>query len=126
MFHRRFTLGAKCGVVLFAALSLYFLWEKMPIAGLLLVIFVVLMIERVLHSAYKFQDDKLIIYRGRFAKTRVIKLREITRCTPMKTMMGLSRYLLIEHGLGRLESVQPENETLFLQELTRRQKQHDR
>ena len=59
-FHRRFTVGAKSGIALFSLLALYFFWTKTAVIGLLLLIVVVGMIERVIHTTYTFRRVKPI------------------------------------------------------------------
>jgi len=120
-FHHHFTLAAKCGIALFAMLALYLFWEKMAIVGLFVVVAVVVMMERVMHTSYTFMGDKFLINKGRFAKKQEILLNEIVRCTPMSSLFGFSHYLLLEFGAGHLASVQPEEEEAFLQELKERQ-----
>ena len=67
IFHQRFTLTSKCAISLFTLLAFYFLWNKMAIPALLVVIVIVMMIERVLHTTYTLLLDedevqRLVIY----------------------------------------------------------------
>lgn len=119
-FHHRFTLGSKCGVILFVLLAIYLFWVKAVIAGFLLVVLNVLMIERVLHSEYVFSDDILTISRGRFAKAKVIPLADIKSCRPITVSFGMSHYLLLEYGNGQYVSLEPEQEASFLKCLQNR------
>lgn len=68
VFHHQFTVPALCGIVLAATLTLYFFWQKMAIAGVLVAGLWVLMTERMLHTTYTLTDDKLVISRGRFSR----------------------------------------------------------
>ncbi|SFG40052.1 PH domain-containing protein [Prevotella sp. KH2C16] len=120
-FHHRFTLPAKCSIALFALLAFWLFWQRMPVVALVVVMVVVMMMERVLHSSYTLTADRLLIDRGRFARRREIRLSDIVRCTPMTGVFGLSHYLLIEHGAGRLTTVQPSEEAAFMQEIKKRQ-----
>ena len=56
VFHHQFTVPALCGIVLAATLTLYFFWQKMAIAGVLVAGLWVLMTERVLHTTYTLTD----------------------------------------------------------------------
>ena len=127
VFHRRFPLAAKCAITIFLMLAFYLFWIKMAIVGVVVVAFVLLIIERVLHTKYVFStDDKgewLTIHKGRFARSRVIAVNEIIRWTSMKTSFGLSRYLLLEYGAGKLAAVQPESDEAFILEIRKRQGQ---
>ena len=51
-FHHRLTLGFLCGLVLFSLLVIYLFWIKQALLGLLVVIVIVGMIERILHTTY--------------------------------------------------------------------------
>ena len=93
--------------------------------GVLVIIVVVGMIERVLHTEYRFEKDEdgewLVIDKGRFSRNKVLKIDEIVKCTSMKTVLGLSHYLLIQEGVSRFYSVQPQNDSEFIAELKKRQ-----
>ena len=135
VFHHQLTLAFKCGLIILSLLVLYFFWIKKAIIGLFVVIIVVGMIERVLHTTYEFVHTKpidrdeemefLVINRGRFSSNKNIALRDIVKCTPMRVNFGLSHYLLLEYGAGNLLAVQPDDEPAFIEELTKRQKAED-
>lgn len=113
-FQHRFTVGSKCGVVLFAIIALYLFWVKAIVVGLVFVALVVLVTERVLHSEYVFSDDSLTVRRGRFARAKTIDLRSVKSCRPITTTFGLSRYLLIEYGRGHYLAAEPQQEAAFV------------
>lgn len=120
-FHHRFTVGAACGIILFLILAAYAFWIKQPIIGCLLALALITVAERSLHKEYIFRDDKLIIYNGRLAKTKIILLSDIKSCRPMTNVFGLVHYLLIAYGEdNRLESLQPDNERAFVECLKKR------
>ena len=121
IFHHRFTLPAKCSIALFALLAFWLFWQRMPVVALAVVVVVLMMMERVLHGSYTLTADRLLIDRGRFARRREIRLCDIVRCTPMTGIFGLSHYLLIEYGAGRLTTVQLSEEAAFMRELKKRQ-----
>lgn len=132
VFHQRFTWMAKSGIALFSLLTAYFFWERKGAVALLLMIVVLGTIERVIHTTYTFrrlrpidreeEHEFLIIDRGRFSRNKAIPVAEITGIDAMKTAFGLDRYLLLTYGPGNTDSIQPENEAAFLEELKRRQK----
>ena len=126
IFHQRFTFTSKCAISLFTLLAFYFLWNKIAIPALLVVIVIVMMIERVLHTTYTFFLDEngveqLMIYRGRFSKPKSIRVGDIVKVTRMKAVFGLSCYLLMQYGACHLISLQPDDEELFMAELNKRQ-----
>ena len=70
-------------VVLAAAAALCVFWYRSAanaIVGMVLMIAVVLMVERIIHTAYVFTDDgHLLLCRGRFAQVRQLRLEDISR-----------------------------------------------
>ena len=126
IFHQRFTLTSKCAISLFTLLAFYFLWNKMALPALMVVIVIVMMIERVLHTTYTLlldedEVEQLVIYRGRFSKPISIRVGDIVKVTRIKAVFGLSCYLLLQYGACHLISLQPDNEELFMAELNKRQ-----
>lgn len=125
VFHQRFPLTAKCGIAICVLLMIYFFWTKTAIVSLLLLIIGVGMIERVLHTTYTVgkADDQyfLLIDKGRFSFQTLVPVADIRRIIPMRRLFGLSRYLLVEYGEGRMLSVEPENEDEFIAEIKKRQ-----
>lgn len=125
VFHQRFPLTAKCGIAICVLLMIYFFWTKTAIVSLLLLIIGVGMIERVLHTTYTVgkADDQyfLLIDKGRFSFQTLVPVADIRRIIPMRRLFGLSRYLLVEYGEGRMLSVEPEDEDEFIAEIKKRQ-----
>ena len=125
MFHQRFPLTVKCGITICVLLMIYFFWTKTAIVSLLLLIIGVGMIERVLHTTYTVgkADDQyfLLIDKGRFSFQTLVPVADIRRIIPMRRLFGLSRYLLVEYGEGRMLSVEPEDEAEFIAEIKKRQ-----
>lgn len=131
-FHKRFTLTARVGVVLFALLAGYFFWVKMAIIGIFLAIVIVGMIERILNTTYTLKrvkpidrDDEmeyLVISEGRFSSNKNVLLCDIIEVRSVKTFLGLDRCLVIEYGCKHLVSVQPDNEEAFRKEIEKRMK----
>lgn len=98
----------------------------MPFAGFITAIFVVLIIERVLHTTYTFMHDDqgndiLRIDRGRLSRHKDIRVADIVKVIPMQTAFGASRYLLVKYGPNRLISLQPDDKKAFMSELKKRQ-----
>ncbi len=129
-FHKRFTLTARIGVVIFALLAGYFFWVKMAIIGILLAIVIVGMIERILHTTYTFKKVKpidrdeemeyLIINEGRFSCNKNVPLCDIVSVGTAKTFLGLDSCTVIEYGYHNIVAVQPDNEEGFRNEIMRK------
>ena len=130
-FHKRFTMSARIGIVVFALLAGYFFWVKMAIIGILLAIVIVGMIERILNTTYTFKkvkpidrDDEmeyLIVNEGRFSQNKNVPVCDIISVKNVKTFMGLDRCLVIEYGHHNMVAVQPDNEEAFEKEIKKRQ-----
>ena len=122
-FHRHLSIAGVCGIIVFSILAFFLFWSKSPIAGLVLVLVVVLMTERMLHTSYIFTQERgeqlLVIDRGRLAR------REVVKVTPMKRLGGLSRFVMVVYGSDRMVAVEPENEDAFCKELMKRLKAYD-
>lgn len=132
-FHKRFTVPAKCGVVIFALLAGYFFWQKVAIIGIFVAIIIVGMIERILNTTYTLKRvkpidrdeemDFIVIDEGRFSSKKTVPVCDIVSVTPMKTCWGLDHALVIEYGNKRLVSLQPDNEDGFIREVEKRLKE---
>lgn len=130
-FHKRFTLTARIGMVVFAVLAGYFFWMKVAIIGILVAIVIVGLIERVLNTTFTFKrvkpidrDDEmeyLIINEGRFSTNKNVPVCDIVKVTRMNTFFGLDHCLVIEYGHHNMVTVQPDNEKMFKEEIMKRQ-----
>ncbi len=124
-FHQRLSPATSCGILAFGLLALYMFWIKSVLAGCLLAIVVVVIIERIMHTTYVFrnngEEEMLYIDNGRFSKTRQIRVNDIVSCRKMSTGFGLSQYVLLQCGHKRLVSVQPDNADAFIVEVKKRQ-----
>ena len=58
-------------------------------------------------------------------KKEQVPVKEITRISPIRRQWLLIDYLLIEYGAGHETEVQPVNEEAFLQEIKKRQDDHE-
>ncbi|MGI6232467.1 MAG: PH domain-containing protein [Prevotella sp.] len=120
-FHHRFTLGAKCALLLCGAGAFYLFWMRAVLLGLVVCIIFIMIMERVLHSEYIIDNGSLLIRRGRFAKDTLVALTDIQHCRLMRTNFGLSRFLVLETRQGRLLMVEPENEQAFIDYIRKQQ-----
>lgn len=116
-------------VVAVASAAFFFLWHRSAanaVAGFLLIIIGVMMVERMIHTVYVFgSDDVLTISKGRFSRSLRIPVNEILRVRKMRMGVLPVSYLLIEYGAGHITSAQPVNEEAFIREVERRQRQID-
>lgn len=112
-------------IALFALGALYGLWNRqnsvLVLLGVGFVLLVILALERALHTTYvTTTDHKLIIKRGRFAKQQTIVLADIRDVRILPLAFRLGNYVLIELKTGRVLSVQPENQDLFIKTISKK------
>lgn len=91
--------------------------------GLVLVGVAVVMMERIIHAVYTFDDaDRCLVIRlGRFSRTRRLPVSLITRAIIVPRRAWRMPHVVLEYGAGRVCSVCPDNAGAFVAELTRRQ-----
>ena len=129
-FHYRVSLLNYVAIAVVAAAALCMFWHRSAagaVAGLALMMAVVLMVERIVHTAYVFTaDGMLIISKGRFSRRVAIRITDIVSVERVRAGMLGVRYVLIRYGAGREVSVQPAGEEAFVGEITRRQELMER
>ena len=92
------------------------------VVGTVLMLAVVLMVERIIHTAYVFTDDGLLVVsKGRFLRPVSIRVGDIIEVKRMRMSVLPQGYVLIRYGAGHELSVQPANEDAFINEIRRRQ-----
>ena len=114
-------------VIMVAAAALFLFFYRSAVssvAGFLLVIAVIVMVERLVPTVYVFTSDgQLVIDRGRFSRPvmvpvdHIIKVRKV--CPPLLPV----RFLVVEYGAGHIITVQPADHEAFIVEVRRRQTQ---
>ena len=129
-FHNRVSLLNYVAIVVVAAAALCMFWHRSAagaVAGLALMMAVVLMVERIVHTAYVFTaDGMLVISKGRFSRRVAIRITDIVSVERVRAGVLGVRYVLIRYGAGREVSVQPAGEEAFVGEITRRQELMER
>ena len=114
--------------VVLAGIALSVLWHRSrvnAVVGLLLLTVVVFMVERMLHTEYRMEGDRLTVVRGRFSRPTVVPLSDVTRIERVHRRWLAQHYILIEYGSGHQVSVQPQNEQSFLNEIKKRTQYHE-
>ena len=103
-------------------LAVYFFWVKLPLPALCCMVFLVFVVERLIHTSYVFTDDGLLVVsKGRFSRPVSIRVGDIIEVKKMHMSVLPQGYVLIRYGAGRELSVQPANEDAFINEIRRRQ-----
>lgn len=119
IFHTKIT-----GSILFLlvgeiALFGFFLWNRLPIPSLLILMLAIMTMEYMLHSTYTVTSDgRLILYRGRFLRTHTFKLDEIDRLESnyysFRIFVRWGRYVLLVLKDGRQLGIRPDHESDFI------------
>ena len=124
-FHYKASLLNYAGVAVTAAAALCVFWHRSAanaVVGTVLMLAVVLMVERIIHTAYVFTDDGLLVVsKGRFLRPVSIRVGDIIEVKRMRMSVLPQGYVLIRYGAGHELSVQPANEDAFINEIRRRQ-----
>lgn len=120
IFHYKVSFSDVCAVLLLAALTFYFFWIRSVAVALPVASVWILVIERILHTQYTFTPGSLIVYSGRFLRRRMVDYTLITGYKEMSNCFGLVRYILIEYGSGKTQSVKPQNMASFMAEMNKR------
>lgn len=124
IFHHRISWASYVGMVVLAVCALSFLWHRERpasiVVGLLLAMNTVMLVERMLHTSYTFENGLLRISRGRFARERVIDIDHIKEATIVRKPLGVQRYVLLRLKDGREIGLQPADEQAFMEEMEKR------
>jgi hypothetical protein len=127
LFHSRITWHAFLGTFITGFAALFLFWQRQGMSVLLGVVAValtVVQVERIIHTTYTLtKDGWLVIYRGRFSRTRRIRVGDIWRMQKCSRFFGLIDYVLLEYGHHHYVVVMPENEGAFLWEVEKMQLQ---
>jgi len=119
-FKRRFTIAEGAVIALLAVVFVYLFLQKNALV-LLPTALLVIVIERVVHGEYVFDDaDKLSTYNGRFARTECIDLATVVRVECKRQLFGWIHYVEIEYGAGKIMSVVPQEEEEFVKYINQR------
>ncbi len=110
---------------LLLAMAIFFLCEKQFILGMIFMVWLIYVLEKILHTFYTITPDRtLVISQGWFIKKKIIKIDEITSIdeTFMLKVSGLAvtRFLLLKHK-NRYYSLLPDKEVELLELLTKKE-----
>ena len=97
-----------------------FLWCKNIILATLMMLFLIVIIEQIIHTVYTVTTDGLLILNyGRLIRKKTIPIAEITSVRKVHSMkfgnFAVTNYLLIDYGNGKYDSVLPVKEKEFIE-----------
>ncbi|NPD92150.1 hypothetical protein [Xylanibacter muris] len=120
-FHHRLTVSSVLLAVMLSFLALSFFWHPSgnnALVGVMIVILVIVVVEREIHTKYVLTAGCLRIIRGRFSPTVEVPLGDIVKVERVNGRLLLVTYVLIVCGDGRRVSVKPYNPCDFVNVLT--------
>lgn len=125
IFHARIAAGQYLFIILAGALAVYGLWEKHILIAVLFMLLLIVGIEKLIHTTYTITtDNKLLLFFGRFSRSKEISLKDITSIERASSMQigkfAVMRYVLIKYGEGKCVALLPVKENEFLRLLEER------
>lgn len=123
-FHARVTAWQYLLLGLMGILTLCLLWYKLALPSLLLMLGMIVIIEKLIHTTYTLTpDERLRLHFGRFLRGKEIPLRDITSVRRVTRQLAgrftLTHYLLVEYA-GKSAKMFPVNETELIRLLEER------
>ncbi|WP_297328400.1 PH domain-containing protein [uncultured Bacteroides sp.] len=103
IFHARIAVGQYLFLALIGILTLFLLWDMHAILAAICMVWLTISIEKLIHTTYTLTPDgKLILFFGRFSRSKVILLKDILSVERASSMrvgkFAVMRYVLVKHG----------------------------
>ena len=115
IFHARIVWYQYFLLVVLGVNAFGFLWCKNIILATLMMLFLIVVIEQIIHTVYTVTADGLLLLNhGRFIRKKTIPIAEITSIRKFGSF-SVTNYLLIEYGKGKYASVLPVKEKEFIE-----------
>ncbi|WP_294612080.1 PH domain-containing protein [uncultured Bacteroides sp.] len=126
IFHARIAAGQYLFLLIATAVTIHEMWMKHAVLTITFMLLLIIAIERLIHTTYTLTaDGRLILYFGRFTRSKEIPLKDITsveRASSMKIgRFAVMRYVLVRYGTkGKCAVLLPVKEDMFIKTLTER------
>ncbi len=126
IFHARIAAGQYLFLLIATAVIIHEMWMKHAVLTIAFMLLLIIAIERLIHTTYTLTaDGRLILYFGRFTRSKEILLKDITsveRASSMKIgRFAVMRYVLVRYGTkGKCAVLLPVKENMFIKTLTER------
>ena len=126
IFHARIAAGQYLFLLIATAVIIHEMWMKHAVLTITFMLLLIIAIERLIHTTYTLTaDGRLILYFGRFTRSKEIPLKDITsveRASSMKIgRFAVMRYVLVRYGTkGKCAVLLPVKEDMFIKTLTER------
>ena len=124
VFHSKITWYNYFYLLVLSGTTIALLWEKHIIMGAILMLLLIVLIERIIHTAYTVTTDgMLVLSYGRFSKERSVPISLITQIERIKTLkvgkLYLTKYLFIIYD-GGFVAVTPVKEDEMIEYLIKK------
>lgn len=115
-------------LILLTILCIYLIWVKQAIFATIVALLLVVIIEKIIHTAYVLTaDDRLIIKKGRFSRPQIIPLDDIVDVEIKKTSRvgghAVLEYILLTVKDNKFVGLTPANPKDFYRVIIRK-KEH--
>ena len=125
IFHARIAMGQYLFLILIGILAVYMLWYKSPFLAAIFMLWLVVIIEKLIHTTYTVTPDgKLVLSFGRFSRSKEILMKDITSVERASSMQvgrfAVMRYVLVKYGEGKCVVLLPVKEEEFIRLLEER------
>lgn len=129
IFHARILPGQYLMLALVAVLAVFCLWDKRPVLAAVWMLWLVLLIERLIHTTYTVTaGGTLQISHGRFSRLRERPLAEVVSVRRASSLQvagrALVRYVLVTYKDGKYDALCPVKEDEFIRLLLSKSGQH--
>lgn len=108
-------------IILISALTIYLIWEGNGLLIAASLVFLLIIIERSVHTEYKISQTELIIDNGKLSKTINIPISNIKRIERIRKFRighkAIISYLIIVYGDEKTVSVIPQHEEDFIYQI---------
>lgn len=126
IFHARIAAGQYLFLLIATAVTIHEMWMKHAVLTIVFMLLLIIAIERLIHTTYTLTaDGRLILYFGRFTRSKEIFLKDIIsveRSSSMKIgRFAVMRYVLVRYGTkGKCAVLLPVKEDMFIKMLRER------
>ena len=124
VFHSKITWYNYFYLLVLSGTTIALLWEKQIIIGVILMLLLIVLIERIIHTTYTVTaNGELILSYGRFTKQKTVLVSKITQIERIKTLKAgkfyLTKYLFIIYNGGFI-AVTPVKEDEMIEYLVKK------
>ncbi len=130
IFHARIQPASYLLLAILLGMTAYSMWTVNGIVIALMLVLLVVVIERIIHTTYTLTtDNRLVIHTGRYSKDKTVLLADIRSIRRIESLRlfgrALRTFVLIETTDGRIFSLIPTDEKAFINSINKRMESYD-